>query len=35
MAADVVRVRLGLRRIRVLEVLVNAPVVSRCVEGEG
>ena len=29
MAVDVVRVRLGLRRIRVLEVLVDAPAVLR------
>ena len=29
MAADVVRVRLGLRRIRVLEVLVDGPDVLR------
>ena len=29
MAADVMRVRLGLRRIRVLEVLVDEPVVLR------
>ena len=29
MAADVMRVRLGLRQIRVLEVLVDAPAVLR------